>query len=153
MIDVRLAKASEAPLVHRITLEAFEDLRGILDPPSGALSETLRDVVASIANDGAVIAFVDGEPAGAARLDPKVDHVYCGRIGVLPAHRRLGVAAALLHFIECTAKDLGFQEVRLATREQLANNIRLYERLGYSIIDRSRHPRGPDWVIDFSERL
>jgi GNAT superfamily N-acetyltransferase len=153
MIEVRLATADEAPLVHRITLESFEDLREILDPPSGALSETLDHVIASIAKGGAPIAFLDGQPAGAARFAILEDHVYCGRVGVLPQHRRKGVAAALLQFIETTAMEQGFDEVRLATRAQLADNLRLYERLGYSITGRSQHPRGPDMVVEFSKNL
>jgi GNAT superfamily N-acetyltransferase len=153
MTEVRLATADEASLVHEITMEAFEDLRGLLHPPSGALSETLEDVIPVVASGEGVLAFVDEEPAGAARFTVKGDHIYIGRIGVLASKRRLGVAGAMLEFVEQKAKDLGFAETRLGTRELLADNVRLYQRLGYEIVIREPHHNGPDIVLEFSKRL
>ena len=153
MIEVRIATAEEWPLVHQIMLEAFEEYRGVLDPPSAALSETLEDVRSSVANGGSLLAFMEGQPAGSARYALHEDHAYCSRLAVLPSKRRLGVAGAMLDFIEQTAKGLGIPEVRLSTREVMESNLKLYERQGYTATARSPHPKGGGIVVDFAKRV
>lgn len=152
-IQVRHARADEALLVHRITQVAFEDLRGVIFPPSGAHAETLDDVRDSIKRGGAVLALVDGEPVGCARYQPQADHVYLGRLGVLPSMRRRGVAGALLTYVEDITRELGLPEVRLGTREVLESNIRLYESHGYAIIAHYEHPKGGGMVVDMAKSV
>lgn len=52
---IRIARVEEAPLVHSIMQEAFEEYRLILTPPTGALKETVHDVAAAMRKGGAPI--------------------------------------------------------------------------------------------------
>ena len=126
---------------------AFESLRGRLDPPSGSHTETLDSIRASLAAGGGFLARIGDEVVGCARWRPEPDHLYAGRVGVLPEFRGRGIAAALMHAIEDVARQRGLPQVRVEVREPLADNLRFYERLGYRRLSVSQHPRGPDRVV------
>ncbi len=153
MIEVRLAKPNEAAIIHQITLDAFEYMRGMLDPPSGAFSETLEEVQQVIDNNQSVIALLDNQPVGACRMIIFEDHVYCGRLGVFPSMQGKGVGKAILDYLEEAARKRNLPEVRLATREPLTQNIEYYQRLGYVITGRSKHPGGSNMVVAFAKRV
>lgn len=153
MVTVRNAKDDELPQVYAIMRTAFEEYRGLLEPPSGALIETLDDVRRNAAEGGAVLAFLDDEPVGSARYVRKNDHVYCRRIAVLPFARRRGIATAMIEHVHRVAAELGFSEVRLATRAVMESNLRFYLRLGYEVIRSAPHPSGGGIVVDLAKRL
>lgn len=153
MIEIRAAALDEIPLVRQLVLDSFEEYRGKLDPPSGVHSETLEETTEVIARGGAILAFASGEPVGTARYELKSDHLYCGRLGVIPAYRGLGIGRDLLAAVEQIAMDLGFTEIRLATREVLERNMRLYQRCGYVVTFRGKHPKGQGIVIEFTKQL
>ena len=153
IIEVREATEGEFPIVHQIMLAAFEEYRGLIEPPSGALSETVDDVRQSAADGAALIAFLNGEPVGSARYACRSDHLYCSRISVLPSARGQGLATAILAHIHVIAKDLGYGEVRLSTREVMESNQKLYLKLGYSIVAREPHPQGEGIVLVLAKRI
>jgi GNAT superfamily N-acetyltransferase len=105
------------PMVWSIMQAAFEEYRDVLFPPSGALTETLDQAMVSLERGGAILAFLDGVPVGSARYERRENHIYSSRIGVLPAHRGIGIAGAMLETIDEVARRQGFSEVRLSTRE------------------------------------
>ncbi len=104
---------------------------------------------------GAVLAFLDGQAAGCARWSVQRDesggglrgtaeapaahptralhgaYLYVGRVAVLPAYRRRGVATALMAWCERLAARRGLREVRLGVRLTLPRNETFYARLGY----------------------
>ena len=104
---------------------------------------------------GAVLALLDGQAVGCARWSVQTDepegglrgaadapvtrgaraqggaYLYVGRVAVLPAHRRRGVATALMTWCERLAQRRGLHEVRLGVRLTLPRNEIFYERLGY----------------------
>jgi len=153
VVEVRDATLEEMPLVRRIMQESFEEYRGLLDPPSGALTETLEGMLESVKGGGAILVFVSGEPVGSARYERMVDHLYTSRISVLPAHRGKGLAGAMLTFIDQVAKRLGYTEVRLSTREVMESNQRMYLHHGYEVINREKHPKGEGIVLVLSKRI
>ncbi len=153
MIQVRKAKEGELGLVMQIMQAAFEEYRGNLEPPSGALTETLDDVRGSAARGGAVLAFHDGVAVGSARYELRGDHVYTWRLSVLPSARGRGTAAAMLEFIHDLASELGFAEVRLSTREVMESNQQFYFRLGYQVISRNLHPCGEGVVLELAKAI
>ena len=153
MLTVRLATTEELSIVHEVMLASFEELRGVLDPPSGAHAETLEDVIVAVEKGGAILALVNKKPVGTARYELHPDHLYCGRVGVLPDHRGQGIASAILEFIDEVAREHALPEVRLSTREVMESNLRLYERLGYRITSRAPHKKGTSIVVELSKRL
>lgn len=134
-------------------LAAFEEFRGKLDPPSGALRETLADVRVAASEGGAFLGFLDGEPVASGRYALKEDHLYCGRLAVLPAFRGKGIGKALLAHVEKVAREKGFQEIRLATREVMESNLRLYLSQGYEVQEVFTHPAGTGRVVSMGKRL
>ena len=151
---IELVDASQAALVLRVAIEAFEEFEHTLAPPPGVLVETVESVAASIERGGAVIAW-DGEIAiGSARFHSGIDHLYIGRVAVPPAHRRRGVASAIMRFLEDHARTLRFFETRVEVREALPGNVALYESLGYVQTGIHPHPRVPSaMTISLSKHL
>jgi ribosomal protein S18 acetylase RimI-like enzyme len=87
--------------------------------------------------DGVVVGFVD-----ASRHEPSdptdVDRPWCGvnNLAVDPAHRRRGVATALVRTTEAWARSRGLDDVRLQVYEFNEAARALYERLGYVTLAR-----------------
>ncbi len=142
-ITLRPATVADAPAILAITRAAFEQFRNRLDPPSGALRETLESLVESAfqPGHGVTLALVDGEPVGALRWSsqPQRDYLYVGRVAVLPAFRRQGVASAMMRWVEEHARSLGLPAVQFGVRLQAPENIRFYQRLGYHITEYGQH--------------
>ncbi len=66
-ITMRRVGVAQVREVHRIMQLAFEEDRGRLVPPSGALTETLADVRTAITGGGAFLAFAGHVAVGSAR--------------------------------------------------------------------------------------
>ncbi|HEY7349435.1 MAG TPA: GNAT family N-acetyltransferase [Ktedonobacterales bacterium] len=142
-ITLRPATVDDALTILAITRAAFEQFLDRLDPPSGALKETLETLVGSAfqPDHGVTLAFVDGKPAGALRwsIHPQRAHLYVGRVAVPPPYRRQGIASALMHWADDHARILGLPAVQFGVRLQAPENIRFYQRLGYQIIEYAQH--------------
>lgn len=141
---IRAAGVEEAEQVFAAMRRAFEEYRGKLYPESGALRETLEDVRAGIASGGGFLAFVGEAIAGSARYRVFPDHVYGERIGVLPAYRGRGIAAALTRAIEARASERRIAQVQVRVRASIPSNLRLYEKLGYRTLACEPYPTGTD---------
>ena len=143
-LDLRIVTASveDAALIHRLTLAAYEEYRGVLVPESGVFAQNLDDVRADIAAGGAIIVWLGDEPVGCGRYEIPADrsHLYVGRLAVLPANRGRGIAARMLAWCEAQAVALGLPEVQLGVRLQLPRNRALYERLGYETFGYEERP-------------
>lgn len=132
---------------------AFEEYRGRLDPPSGALRETIDDVRAAIGGGGAFLAFSGDMAVGSARFRLAPGYAYAGRVAVLPAYRGQGVAGALMAAIEASARAGGVAEVRVGVRGSLPANRRLYEKLGYRVLSARQYETGTDLDITLGKDL
>jgi ribosomal protein S18 acetylase RimI-like enzyme len=150
-LDIRPATADDAALIHRLTLAAYAEYRGVLVPESGVFAQSAADVRADIDRGGAIIARLAGEPVGCGRWELPADrsHLYVGRLAVLPAFRGRGIASRMLAWCEAHAVALGLPEVQLGVRLQLPRNRALYERLGYETFgfeDRPGYGRTSAWM-------
>jgi GNAT superfamily N-acetyltransferase len=144
-LAIRIVPATivDAPLIYELTRIAFGEFLGVLDPPSGAFAESVADVAEQIRTGGAGLALYNGAPAGAVRFRPEPGYLYAGRLAVLPEFRRLGVAAALMRFVEAQAVDWGKREVRVGVRSALPGNLEFFERIGFRQVSVEPHPRNP----------
>ncbi len=92
-----------------------------------------------LAHDGfwVLLARVDGKPAGVAHvcLIPKPDarrgFLFVDELFVHPAHRRKGVALALLNRVVEMSRELGLAGVRLLVRPENAAARALYHKAGF----------------------
>ena len=152
-LTIRFVGVEAAALVRDLMLAAFREYEAVLTVPSSAMAESVDDVAAHVAQGGAVLAEVDGVAVGSGRFELRDDHVYIGRLSVLPNHRGQGIGAAMMLEMERHAAALGFSEARIGVRTMLPRNISLYERLGYVVTARYKHPRGDEIIVDMAKRL
>lgn len=99
---------------------------------------SLEAFVADPSNGMALIATLDGVPAGTCLLVPwEIDplhHVspWLAGLFVVPEHRRRGVGAALVRAIEGEARARGVSRLYLYTDDAVS----YYARLGWAVMDR-----------------
>ena len=100
----------------------------------GADAWPLLDIIAVLASPNVVrLKAVDhGQMVGFIAGD-KIDGIgWVATVCVLPDHRRRGIGRALL---EACEQQLHLERLRLCVRESNLEAIRLYEKLGYRVVD------------------
>lgn len=135
-LTIRLATPEEAPLVHSVMLDAFEEYRG-LAAPSGALRESL-EYVEGLLREGveqAALCLVDEVAAGSVRFLHSGDGLYFKRLAVRPGFRGRGVAMAIVGWLEEYARQNGESVIWCNVRSEVPRNVRLYASLGYEAYD------------------
>jgi ribosomal protein S18 acetylase RimI-like enzyme len=137
---------TERQEIERMFLELFETLPGIV-----FLSKEEGRIVGVMRMNSCVGKKTGGEqiPAGDegdvqyrksvwqgewARRDPKEQHWHLGPIGVLPTHRKSGIGTRLMERF-CAEADNCAAFAYLET--DLDENVRFYEKFGFSVIARS----------------
>jgi ribosomal protein S18 acetylase RimI-like enzyme len=146
---IREARHEEIEIVHGIMIEAFAEYIGILQPPSGALRETIQSIQSKIEDKGgAIIAFEDNTAVGATIYYYQENYMYIGRVSVLPTYRGKGIGREMIYYLEQQAINIGYSETRVEVRLSLPNNLRLYEKLAYRAIQEVEYPEKTDsWYI------
>lgn len=134
------AQPAEAAALLGVILAAYAEFLGKLDPPSGAFAETASSIKAKVDKGGAIKALADGGIIGCVLYEPKGDFMYFGRLAVLPAWRRGGVAQGLIAAVEECTQASGLQRVQIGVRLVLPAHQAYYEGLGYRPIAYECHP-------------
>lgn len=92
------------------------DLISVLGSPSVVRLKAIEN--------GQMVGFVAGD---------RIDGIaWVATVGVLPEHRHRGIGRAL---IEACENQLNLSHVRLCVRESNMEAIRLYEKIGYHVVD------------------
>ena len=148
-IQIRFASSEQLPDVHRVMREAFEEYRDKLFPGSGALREEVDDIRKKISdNGGAVLVWQEDVPIGSAQYVFKENYMYIGRVSVIRQARGQGLGKAIMGYLEQLAKEQGVYETRIEVRKSLPENIALYRRLGYSVLEEHEYPDRTDgWYL------
>lgn len=131
---IEFLPAAPADGAEILTLQrlAYETERLLYDDPSlPPLVETLEQLLARFATTRFLKAVAGGAITGSVRafLSPDEATCYIGRLIVHPRWRRRGLGTALLQRIEAEFPNAARFE--LFTGHKSADNLRLYERLGY----------------------
>jgi predicted N-acetyltransferase YhbS len=152
-IDLRDATAADVPTLLALVHQAFEEYRGRLDPPSGAHHETLETLRHALQTGSAVLACVDGQPAGCVFYHRETDHVYLGRLSVLTSYRAAGLGSALTEYVERRAQAMGAPRVEIGVRTALPALRAYYERRGYRVVRHEAHAgyAAPTFVVMHKE--
>ncbi|HLU12134.1 MAG TPA: GNAT family N-acetyltransferase [Oceanobacillus sp.] len=153
MLTITQATPEQASLVYDIMLAAFEEYRSKLNPPSGVFAETVETVRRFMSEGGALLAWENEAAIGSMRYIFKPDHMYVGRVSVLPAYRGRGIATAMMREVEPIARAHGYRSIHLGARLVLQSNIAFYERLGYRVIDTRMHDKGGSMVVEMRKEL
>ncbi|MDE2206177.1 MAG: GNAT family N-acetyltransferase [Armatimonadetes bacterium] len=153
-LKIRIALQSEAATVMAVMTRAFAVYAGQLEPEPGALRETLKDVELAMREGGAILAECAGIHCGSARFAAEANHLYTGRISVLPEFQHRGIATRMLEYLATVAQRLGLQEIRLSSRSTLPQNVAFYLARGFEIVERVPHDAAPHVdVVKFRRRL
>jgi ribosomal protein S18 acetylase RimI-like enzyme len=148
-IEIKEASIDEIDIVYRTMEESFKEYIGKLNPPSGALRETITDILDNMKRSGgSVIAWNGNIAAGSAKYRFSEDFIYIGRVSVLPEFRGKGICKSMLKFIEDKARARDIFESRVEVRLSIPANIALYKRLKYEVIEHKFYPdRSDSWYV------
>src|SRR3954447_26439043 len=131
MLSFRVATEADAAAVHDVTQQAYA-ARPALDPPSGALTESVEAVRADLIEHGGVLAVVDDNAVvGSLRLRFEGDVAWLRRVGVVPGHLRRGVGTQLVTYAHTLLARRPVTQLRVGVRLALADNRRFWESLAY----------------------
>jgi GNAT superfamily N-acetyltransferase len=136
---VREATGNEWETVAALIRATFEEDRGWLDPPSGALAETAESLRRLPEGSGAFLALEDGLPIGCVVYRFADDHLELSRLSVRPDQRGRGVGKALVARVEDRARALGRPRVRLGVRVVLDGLRAFCARRGYRPVEGRSH--------------
>jgi tRNA threonylcarbamoyladenosine biosynthesis protein TsaE len=138
-VEVVVGRPEQAGEVHRITQAAF-GAYSTLEPPSGAIQETLHQVRADIAAGRVAVALLEGRAVGCLRWEGASGaDLEVRRVAVDPSVQRRGVGTALMAWAEREALARGCRGVRLGIRVGLPGNLAFYAGLGYRVTGEHRH--------------
>ena len=135
-----LAQPGDAAALRAVVAAAFAQYEGLLDPPSGALAESDASLAEKIRGGGAWQCRRDDTIVGCAFVAARDDHLYLGRLAVVPAWRGRGIADLLLARVERQARELGLPSVQMGVRLALPRLLAWYAARGYSLLEERAHP-------------
>jgi ribosomal protein S18 acetylase RimI-like enzyme len=146
---LREGTEADLPATLGVLQAAFEEYRAWLDPPSGVHRETVASLGQELARGQLTLALHEDAIVGCVFSHVEGDHLYFGRLAVLPEFRNRGIAGALIAAVEARARDLGLHRVRLSVRVAQADNRARYERMGYGFVEARSHAgyREPTFVV------
>jgi len=104
---VRPADVAEAARIAQVIRAAFGQYRRVLEPPSGALALDAAAVRDLMKLGGILACECDGRIVACVFHRTHADHVYLGRLAVLPAFRGRGLGARLVAEIEALPAATG----------------------------------------------
>jgi N-acetylglutamate synthase-like GNAT family acetyltransferase len=138
-ITLRAATEADIPTIVALIHAAFKEYDGAIDPPSGAHKESEEKLRLVMKTERAVLALLGERALACVLYRDEGDHMYFGRLAVLPAYRNRGISAMLIAYVEQRARELGLPRVRLGVRVALPHLRARYERLDYRVIEERSH--------------
>lgn len=129
------AGPDDAERVLAVVHAAFGN-RPQLDPPSGAMAETVDSVRAALTGGGGLLATQDGEPVGALLFAPVGDSLLLRRVSVRPDRQHHGIAHALTGAADDVARRRGFRRIHLTARAELPATVRFWMQGNYREVGR-----------------
>jgi GNAT superfamily N-acetyltransferase len=136
---VRAAGAAEATRIAQVIRASFAEYRGVLDPPSGALAVDAAAAKELMTLGGFLVCESEARIVACVFHSTNADHVYLGRLSVLPAFRSAGLGARLVAAVEALAVAAGRDRVRVGVRLALPRNRAFFEALGYREVGLGSH--------------
>lgn len=140
---IRIGTKQDCAAVLSVLRSAFASAHNKLDPPSGVGAETVETLQKKCDEQTLLLAELDGRVVAClffTQHRKKTDTLYFGRLGVLPAFQKQGIARLLICRVEQAAQQSGYAKVGLAVRIVLSENIQFFQSLGYEIIKAKAHP-------------
>ena len=132
-------------VVRELVAETMRQMTARLEIPPGRFEQELAafDDLYGGEKGRALLATVDGKPAGCVVMRPMGPDAEIRRMYVRDVFRRRGVARALVRAAVTEASSLGFRRLLLMTSEEFEGAVPLYRSEGFSPIEpyREAHAR------------
>lgn len=126
-----------------LLFDAFEFQHARIDPPSSLHQLNLESIMAKADTEQLIVAQKDGELVGCVFLRRQQNSFYVGKLAISRPLQGCGIARALMHEVECFARDQGVHTLQLQVRIELIENIVAFTALGFIETGRTAH-RGYD---------
>lgn len=121
--------------------DALSDCFAAAYAPFKATIPDLPDVTAGldqdILNNFVLVALDKDELVGGAVLVLRAEAAHLANIAVHPRHNGKGVGGALIRALEREARAQNRHFLDLATHVQMQQNVKLYEHLGWKILEKT----------------
>ncbi len=144
-IEIRFAKASDAPALHDVIRAAF-GARPAVDPPADALQDTVDDVRAAIESGAGVIVERDGIPVAGLLVEFDGPAATLRRVAVVPEAAGAGVGVQMVATTLLALADMDLRRVEVVARSEFPKNIQWWERAGF----RRARAVANGWILERS---
>ncbi len=146
--DIGLATRADAQAIALISRDEIEQgLRWAWTPSRVHRAIADRETNVLVARDGTAL-------LGFALMKYRFDHAHLLLLGVVPSHRRKGVATALLAWLEQTLRVAGIASVQVEVRESNRAAQAFYVRLGYEQVNATdRYYQGIETAVHLVKEL
>ncbi len=147
-ITIRPIEVDDAGQVLAVQRAAFVTEALIYDSPDmGPLTQTLTEVEYELRDNLGYVAVSGDRIVGAARAVASAEVLLIGRIAIAPDQQGAGIGPQLLAAVEARGAELGCVVAELFTGSLSADNLALYERLGYRESTRIPQDDGTEQVF------
>lgn len=134
--EIQPSKMSDAKEILELQKLAFlTEAERYHDYTISPLTQTLDEIIKQFSTHIFLMAVTD-KIIGTVRAYEKNKTCYIGRLAVHPEFRNQGIASALMKKIQGCFKP---ERYELFVGSKSLNNIRLYEKLGYTLLKSEKH--------------
>ncbi len=138
-LSLRVADESDVPQLRVLVNAAYRELAEMGLNFTGTYQDE-AETRARMQGKEVVLAHVDGVLVGTVSLgveqdDGQLPVLYIGQFAVAPDHKRRGIGRFLLNHAEQRARERGVTRLQLDTAVPAQHLVRLYQSLGYQVID------------------
>ncbi|MEO9382549.1 GNAT family N-acetyltransferase [Chromobacterium phragmitis] len=142
----RLADWNDLPAVCLLLQQSFGPLQAMLPSRPTALDETVASLTGHLASGSQIfLAERGGSPLACLLVLPPDDGcAEVKRVCTHPDWQGSGLGSALMSHAEAQLSRQGVRRLKLSTRRRLPENLRFYQRLGYSQSAVQPYPAGVD---------
>ena len=138
MEEMRQAVAGDAAAIRALTRAAYAKWVPVIGREPMPM---VADYEAAVAKHRFDLLYMDGTLAALIETIAKDDHLLIENVAVDPAFQKRGLGRKLMAHAEMVAAQAGYGMLRLYTNKSFAENVTLYQRLGY-VVDREEEFRG-----------
>jgi len=126
MIRTRNQLESDSDAVKSIVAAATNELRSIYHPVKTNVQKNSENLIG-------MVATVKSDVVGLAEFHIDGKSILVRGLAVSPAHRRQGVATAIMENLRLRAKKEGKTELKLSTIKE-TGNVKIFLKMGFSVV-------------------
>jgi ribosomal protein S18 acetylase RimI-like enzyme len=147
-VIIRRVSAGDVPTIAAITTAAYAKYVPLLGRKPQPMTADYEQIVA---HHPVWLLCLGDQPAGVLVLMKETDYLLIYNVAVSPAYQKQGLGRRLLEWAEQEAQREGYSLIRLYTNALMAENIALYQRLGY--VETGREPYLGSTLVHMEKRL